>query len=44
MLLLKQSIENERMDRKIAKFARTQAMKEWTRDALNRNARIQLSH
>eukprot|EP00343_Euplotes_focardii_P002707 CAMPEP_0205806512 /NCGR_PEP_ID=MMETSP0205-20121125/10095_1 /ASSEMBLY_ACC=CAM_ASM_000278 /TAXON_ID=36767 /ORGANISM="Euplotes focardii, Strain TN1" /LENGTH=100 /DNA_ID=CAMNT_0053079523 /DNA_START=39 /DNA_END=338 /DNA_ORIENTATION=+ len=27
--LLRQSIENEKMDRKIAKFARTQAMKEW---------------
>lgn len=44
MLLLKQSIENERMDRKIAKFARTQAMKEWRRDATSKHPRLHLSH
>ena len=44
MALLKQSIENERMDRKIAKFARTQAMKEWKRDVSRRQPQIQLFH
>jgi hypothetical protein len=36
MALLKQSIESERMDRKIAKFVRTQAMAQWKRDLSRR--------
>lgn len=42
--MLRQSIENERMDRKIAKFARTQAMKEWKRDLSRRQPQMALSH
>ncbi|CAI2374413.1 unnamed protein product [Moneuplotes crassus] len=42
--MLRQSIENERMDRKIAKFARTQAMKEWKKDLSRRQPQMALSH
>lgn len=42
MALLKQSIESERMDRKIAKFVRTQAMQQWKRDLSRKQPQIQL--